>query len=62
MEDFFTCCRRQTTDLQLTDIVRVWMYYIRPSDCIETQIISIAANNHKMAVQDRKDKIRQYES
>lgn len=64
MELFFSTCLRPglANEQQIFDIVRVWMYYIRPSDRIEAQIIGIAADNYKTGVRERKEKIKQYES
>lgn len=64
MEQFFKICLRSgpSSDPQLTDVLRVWMYYIRPSDRIEVQVVGIAANNQKTEPRDRKYKIKQYES
>jgi hypothetical protein len=53
MESYFTVCLRtdrsavNATECLLNDVVRVWMYYIRPSDKIESQIISLAASNNR---------------
>lgn len=53
---------RSNNTTLLVDAVRVWLYYIRPSDRIESQIIGLVAKNHKAAQKDRIEMIKPYDS